>query len=310
MIYLIFGPDDFLKEQYLRKLKKSFGELQLGINYIQINDKNVANIISDIETPAFGFEKKIIIAKNAGLFTKKNAIAEQLAGMIENTDLDDVELVFVEEAAEKNKLYKAIEKYGEIKEFKEQSEMQVTKQLVNIAAQYKVKLSDSVARYIIECCGTNMQDLINEIRKLIEYAGSNRTINKEDVDALVIKKSESVIFDLTDQLGQKNIGKAIETLHNLEYEREPVQMILIMLYRHFKKLYLYKLCDGKNAVVNLGLKPNQTFLVRKYAQQASRFSLNELEAILNELISLDENSKIGNVDLDVGLETILCNYCS
>lgn len=48
-----------------------------------------------------------------------------------------------------------------------------------------------------------MQDLINEIRKLIEYAGENGKIKKEDIDKLTIKKLESVIFDLTDSLGKK-----------------------------------------------------------------------------------------------------------
>ena len=28
MVYLIYGTDNFLKDQYLRKLKKSFGDLQ------------------------------------------------------------------------------------------------------------------------------------------------------------------------------------------------------------------------------------------------------------------------------------------
>ena len=32
-----------------------------------------------------------------------------------------------------------------------------------------------------------MQDLINEIRKLIEYEGENGTISNEDIDKLAIK---------------------------------------------------------------------------------------------------------------------------
>ena len=36
-----------------------------------------------------------------------------------------------------------------------------------------------------------MQDLINEIRKLIEYAGENGKIQKQDIDKLCIKKIES-----------------------------------------------------------------------------------------------------------------------
>lgn len=75
MTYLLFGEDTFLLEQYVKKIKKSFGELQQGINFIQIDESNVNNIIADIETPAFGFEKKLIIAKNCSLFTKKKFIS-------------------------------------------------------------------------------------------------------------------------------------------------------------------------------------------------------------------------------------------
>ena len=66
-----------------------------------------------------------------------------------------------------------------------------------------------------------MQELINEIRKLIEYAGQGETITKEAVDMLSIKKLESVIFDLTDTLGKKDTKKALEVLQNLIYQKEP-----------------------------------------------------------------------------------------
>ena len=54
-----------------------------------------------------------------------------------------------------------------------------------------------------------MQDLINEIRKLIEYAGTDGIITKEAIDKLSIKQIESVIFDLTDNLGKRDIEKSL-----------------------------------------------------------------------------------------------------
>ena len=73
--------------------------MEQGINYIQIDEENVQNIISDIETPAFGYDRKIIIAKNCKLFTKKNSVADKISEYLQNTNIDDVELVFVEESA-------------------------------------------------------------------------------------------------------------------------------------------------------------------------------------------------------------------
>lgn len=156
-----------------------------------------------------------------------------------------------------------------------------------------------------------MQDLINEIRKQIEYVGENGKITKETIDMLCIKKIESIIFDLTDNLGKKNIAKSLEVLNNLIYNKEPIQKILITLYNHFKKLYIIKLCEkyNQNVTESLNLKPNQTFLVSKYKTQSSYFKEQELRSIIEELINLDSNYKIGKIDLNIGLESILCRYC-
>ena len=312
MIYLLYGEDEYLRNEYLKKIKKTFGEIQLGINYVQVDENNVSNIISDIETPAFGFPTKLIIAKNTGLFKKKNALADTLADYLKTANLEGVELVFVENEADKNSLFNTISKIGEVKEFKEQKLPQLITKVKSIAKAYNVNIAENTASYFIECVGTNMSDIINELRKLIEYAGNGGTIVKEDIDALSIKKSESIIFDLTDNLGRKKIADAIEVLHNLIYAKEPIQRILIMLYNHFKKLYIIKLAveENKNVTQSLKLKPNQAFLVGKYQTQAKYFGKEELRSLLEELIKIDSSSKSGGIEINVGLETVLCKYCS
>ena len=314
MVYLLFGEDEYLRNEYLKKIKKSFDTLQLGINYIQIDETNVSEIISDIETPAFGLDKKLIIAKDTGLFKKKNAFSEKLAEYLKENanNLEDVVLVFAEQEVEKNKLFNIIKEVGQALEFKEQNMAQLIKKVKSLANAYKVEIKENVAGYFIECVGTNMSDIINEIRKLIEYAGSGGEIKKEDIDSLSIKKSESIIFDLTDNLGKKKIDVALDVLHNLIYAKEPVQRILVMLYNHFKKLYIIKLAveENRNVAQSLNLKPNQMFLVNKYSAQAKAFDKEELRNLLEELIKIDEYSKSGKIDINIGLESILCEYCS
>lgn len=157
-----------------------------------------------------------------------------------------------------------------------------------------------------------MQNLINEIRKLIEYAGENGTIEKIAIDKLATKQIESVIFDLTDSLGRRDVKNALETLNGLIYNKEPIQKILITLYNHFKKLFLLKLAvkENRNLAESMNLKPNQMFLVTKYKKQADYFSEAELRRIIEEFINLDSNYKNGLIDINIGLESILCRYCS
>lgn len=321
-IYLLYGEETFLLESALKSIIKNFGEKVKGINYILLDETNVGEIISDIETPAFGYEKKLIIVKNAEFFKKdlkkKNKkditiLKEKLNEYIkENIDTinDTVVLVFIEENAEKCELLETIDKLGVVCNFQMQKPFQLQQRLKSIVDAYKVNIDMSTLTYFIECCGTDMQELINEIRKLIEYAGAGGTITKQDIDLLTIKKIESIIFDLTDSLGKKDTKKAIDVLRGLVQAKEPLQKILITLYNHFKKLYLTKIAIGLNKDVasSLSLKPNQTFLVNKYKAQASYFKKDELKNILQSLCDLDYNYKIGLIDLNIGLESILCAY--
>ncbi len=325
-VKLLYGEETYLLETKLKRIKKDFGELVKGINYIQLDETNVKELISDIETPAFGYENKLIIARNTGLFKKEkknargadvalNDLMLKIAQYIdENISLinEAVELVFVEESAEKNTLYKTIEKNGEVTEFAPLKLPQLIQNIQKICAAYKVKIDNETTKYFVELCGANMQDLINEIRKLIEYVGENATITKKDIDLLCIKQIDSVIFDLTDNLGKKDTKKAIEVLNNLLYEKEPIQKILITLYNHFKKLYIVKIAEEyrKDLATSMKLKPNQLFLTTKYKMQASYFSKEEIENIMEEFINLDANYKVGLIDINIGLEAILCRYCS
>ena len=320
-LYLFYGEERFLLDNSLKKIKKLFGEMLQGINYIILDETLLDDLIYNIESPAFGYDKKLILVKDSGLFKKDGRkksgtpIQEKIASYImENMDLinESVVLIFIEEMVDKNSVFEAINKNGIVCQFDELNQAQLIRRLKQIANAYKVNADENVLAYLIDVSGTNMQFLINEIRKLIEYAGENGNITKESIDKLAIKQIDSVVFELTDNLGSRNIKKALEILDNLIYQKEPLQKILITLYNHFKKLYLCKIAIklNKDIVNSIGLKPNQTFLVAKYKKQCSAFSEEELKNILKELTNLDYSSKNGKLDIDVGLKSILCRYCN
>ena len=320
-LYLLYGEEKFLLENTVKKIKKLFGELILGINYIQINENNIDSLISDIETPAFGYSKKLIIVKDSGLYKKEkrgaakqnkelpNKIASYITENFEQIQ-QSIVIVFIEEEISKNDLLAIIEKKGVTCNFEKLKPLEIKKKIKAICNAYKVNIDERTLDFFIETCGTNMLSLINEIRKLIEYAGENGTITKDSITKLSIKEFDSVIFDLTDNLGRKNVKAALEILRELIYNKEPIQKILITLYTHFKKIYLSKIAiETKQDILSaLNLRPNQAFLVSKYKKQAEYFKVEELRNILLELINLDKNYKSGLIDINVGLESILCAY--
>ncbi len=320
-IYLLYGNEKYLIDTLLKKIKTKFGELVQGINYVIIDETNVQDLIFNIEVPAFGYDKKLMIVKNSGLFKKDGRKKEPtmlqkevISYLEENyaTIQEMAVLVFMEEEVDKNAVYSAIEKNGIVCQITERKPAQLIAKLKQICALYKVSCQDSTLEYLLETAGTNLQILINEIRKLIEYAGEGGTITREAIDQLVIKQMESVIFELTDNLGNKRIDEAIQVLDNLIYQKEPLQKILVTLYNHFKKLYLCRIAIHLNEdiITALNLKPNQTFLVSKYRKQASYFQESDLRQILKELAEMDYQSKNGLIDINIALKSVLCRYCS
>ena len=320
-LYLLYGKEKYLIESCINKMKNAFGECLKGINYISIDAESISKIVDELSMPAFGYPKKLIIARDTGLFKKeakkkqsemasiKNSINSYINENIEIIK-ESVILIFIEEEVDKTELYGTIDKLGTVCEFSPQKPIELKNRLMQICKAYKVNVNDNILQYLIECCGTDMQTLINEIRKLIEYTGENGTITKDLIDTLSIKQIESVIFDLTDNLGQKKVKEALEVLHNLIYAKEPIQKILITLYNHFKKLYIVKLCGkyNKDVAASLKLSANQMFLVNKYKNQTRFFKEQDLENITRELRDLDYKYKIGLIDLELGLEAILCAY--
>lgn len=321
-VYLLYGEETYLLESQLKKIKNLFGEKIVGINYITIDETNLQDLIYNLSMPAFGYEKKLIIVKDCDLFKKETKkkmaktqgnsqkIAEYL---LENTQevMDANILVFLAQEAEKNELYQAIEQIGVVCHFEKLKMPELVKRLKAICKAYGVTVEDDTLSYLIQNCGTSMQELINEVRKLIEYTKTGGSFGREEVDLLTIKQTEAVIFDVTDYLGNKNTKAAIDTLHELVANKEPLQRLLILIYQHFKKLYYTKLAEksGKNLAESLSLKPNQLFLTSKYKKQASYFEETTLRAILQQLSDLDFNYKLGVIDLQIGLDAILCNYC-
>ena len=150
-LYLIYGEEQYLVDTSVNKIKKKFGEKVLGINYILIDETNLDNLISDIEMPAFGFDKKLIIVKNSGLFKKDgrkksgSPMQDKIADYIKN-NMDVIEesviLVFVEQEADKNIVFDEISKNGIVCNIEELKPIQLVKKLKQICNLYKVNVDD------------------------------------------------------------------------------------------------------------------------------------------------------------------------
>ena len=121
-MYVLYGEEIYLLETVLKKIKKLFGECVPGINYIELDEESVIkSLMSEIKTPPFGYNKKLIVIKNSGLFKKETKkkinglkeLRDELSNYLEE-NIDDIKqsliIAFVEDSVEKLNITKKVER--------------------------------------------------------------------------------------------------------------------------------------------------------------------------------------------------------
>ena len=146
---------------------------------------------------------------------------------------DSVCVVFYGEFQTRSKIYQLVDHYGKCYAFEKKIDNELTYWVIDYFKQNEVMISNSDASYLISLCGTEKQNLKNEMDKLVSYTLDTKKIVNNDIDKLCIRTSDVIIFDLTDSVGKRNVKKALESLNELIENKEPIQKIAIMIAKHF-----------------------------------------------------------------------------
>lgn len=308
-LYLITGEEEYEKWEALATIKKSFPVLQKGVNDIVLEKEQIDLLKQELTTYSFFQEPKLVLVKvpkKAGdeeeTTSRKEWFTPELEECIQNK-IETITLVFWEEGTSKGKLNKFITKEGTVILCEKHKPKELIPWIQEYGKTIGIAIGKEEAAYLIELCGSQKQVLVNEIAKLRDYV-ENQTITKEDIDRMTVKTSELMIFDITDCYGKREIASALRYLEELLNQKEPLQKIFIMIAKHFKSLLLAKVAleQGKSVATELGCHP---FAAKKYAEQSQNFTKQELITIFKEFAKLDADSKVGKIDLKVGMQRIM-----
>ena len=225
-LYLITGEDAYEKQEKLEQIKADFGECVKGINYIVLDKTNMNKLEDEINTYPFGFSSKLIIVK----VDKKEKVSEATDGAnegeasenvedkndwltpsLEETlkNLEGVTVVLFGDIKKTTRIYKLVQKHGECLVCDKKKEYDLLSWSSKIFKENSVDINNADINYLINLCGTDKLMLKNEIDKLIDFSFESKRITKEDIDAICIRTSDVIIFDLTDSIGNKNTKAAL-----------------------------------------------------------------------------------------------------
>lgn len=302
-LYLLYGQEDYLREQFLLALKKEClpeGEDSFSFKRIDGPELDARELAEAIDAVPFMTERSFVELR--GVNINKLAEPEKYIALLKDIP-DYCTVAFVQDAQyeldKRLKLIKAICECGYEMKFTNQSQGQLIDWVVRrfAAAGKNVEL-DAVQRLIF-ISGDLMSRLIPEIEKVAAYTSGNRVTVRE-VEAVAHHIPEAIVFSLSDHISHRNYERAVETLAELlaDKENEPI-MLLAILGAQMRKLYAARLAvdvgEGAKKVMDMcGIK--YEFLAKNLMSSARGFSLPQLRRAVELCAETDYRMKSGSQD--------------
>ncbi len=312
-IYLAYGEDDYLLEEFVNKFKSTFIEDQLNnFNFSIIKDTNnlVGDIINAVETLPFMADRRVVIIHSYDLFNSKVDNIDQLASTLADFPDTTVALFVSHKQPDKRmKLYQRMKKYGKLLEFNSPQYQQLDDWVTNRARQEGKNITSGAVKLLEEAFSNDLQRLGNELEKAIIFAGEKDTITREDVEKIISQDwlvADNVIFDFVDAIGRKNISRALELLTDILQEGSDPKQILGMIARQVRLMMQTKLLARKGwSAKKIANKLNQhPYPIKKCLKQSKNFTVEALEKAMERLAEADYKLVTG-ADQEFELELLV-----
>lgn len=310
-VYLLFGEEDYLKQQYRDKLVHALTEEDDTMNFARFEGKGLSEgeIIDLAETMPFFAERRVILLEDTGFF--KNA-SEKLADYMKELP-EYLVMIFTEQEVDKrSRMYKAVQKAGYAAEFTIQSEQTLLTWIAGILKKNGKNITKADGEYLISRTGTDMSNIYTEVEKLICYAYERPVITRGDIDAVCTEQMENRIFDMIRAVTERNQKRALDLYYDLIALKEPPMRILYLISKQFDQLLRAKELAEKG----YGQKEVETrlgipgFVARNVINCARQYTREELEEIVRDCTQTEEDVKTGRLTDTLSVELLIVRYSS
>ena len=309
-IYLLYGEENYLKKQYKERFVKALLPEGDTMNYAHYEGKgiDVREVIDLAETMPFFAERRVLVFENTGFF--KSAAGTELADYLKELP-ETAYFLFVEDEVDKRgKMYKAVKSKGRAVELPFQDENTLKRWVVGQIGRENKKITEADVVYFLNKVGIDMENITKELEKLFCYALERDVITRADIDAVCVTQISNHIFDMVNAVAEKQQKKALDLYYELLTLKEPPMRILFLLTRQYRGLYQVKQLaqkgyGRKEIAEKAGMHP---FAVGKFMEQAKRFQVKELRAILEDSVDIEQRVKTGLLTDTMAVEVFLVKY--
>lgn len=298
--YLLYSSDGAILNKEINDLEKKLDISDTDIIYYNIDD--IDCIINEASTIGmFSLNKFIIINMDSYFKDKKNIPNINLLENYFDSYNSNSYLVFVcnsDSIDSRKKIVNLIKKYGIVKKL-EVNDNYLNDYVNNYLKDNGYKINNGDVVYFINRVGNNINNVTNELDKLMLYKINDKIINRNDIDLLTVENIDDSIYDLVNCILKNDNEKAIKLYNNFIDNGMDVNQIVAIIAAQIRLLYqvkrLYNSGKSNDEIAKI-LEFKSVYRVKYLLSDSYYYSESDLVKYLSKLADIDNAIKTSNGD--------------
>lgn len=298
--YLLYSSDGAILNKEINDLEKKLDISDNDIIYYNIDD--IDGIINEASTIGmFSLNKFIIINMDSYFKNKKDIPNINLLENYFDSYNSNSYLVFVCNSVSidsRKKIVNLIKKYGIVKKL-EVNDNYLNDYVNNYLKDNGYKINNGDVVYFINRVGNNINNVTNELDKLMLYKINDKIINRNDIDLLTVENIDDSIYDLVNCILKNDNEKAIKLYNNFINNGMDVNQIVAIIAAQIRLLYqvkrLYNSGKSNDEIAKI-LEFKSVYRVKYLLSDSYYYSESDLVKYLSKLADIDNAIKTSNGD--------------
>ncbi len=322
-LYFFYGREELLKRQAVDKIKEVLVPPSVeSLNFTVLEGGKICaqDVINASETLPFMNGKRMVLIKgfNAGSAGRDRLSRDDVDALEEYfkniPEYSCVVIVTAENPDMRTRIMKTIRNNGVAVEFGRLKPEHLVKWIKKQVEMRDKTIHTAQVKRFVEITGyldrdgwKTLDDMTNEIDKLVEYCRVKKVIEEEDIQAIAPRNLKTNIFKLVDAIGRRDAALALCLLEDMKLAREPALRVFYMITRQFRLLLKVAFLkdagySAKGIASRLKLQP---FIVSSLLKQRENFSLQDLRKALICCSRRDISIKSGKIEPWLSMELLI-----
>ncbi len=285
--YLIFGDDEYLVEEALRRvialLRTRHGE-DLAIESVDYKEDGIGGLAGEIASPSLFSQNKVTVLKRFSL-TSTGKTASEIEKYTASRLPEGQYLVMTPDKVDRRlRLAKAVAGKGGVIECNHLAGEGLVRWIVEQFAEEGKSASPAVAETLIDLKGDDLRAIESEVVKAVTYAGDGNRITTKDIELLVGRSRTDRIFELVSRVIMRRPAEALQTLGDLlDANESPIGMVYLLTQevRRLVIIHLFLRQGDGRLDKDLGFGLFKTQVLPRYEAFTEAAGISRTEASLN-----------------------------